>query len=267
VTTPRDPRDPWHPDQPRPDEVARWEADIERTRRRQGGMPVLPRVGDGITTQINFFESYSQLAAVAMARAAFYGELLQQQMDAEHGTGGGTRDGAVVGAGLVGFTYATNVVGPARDQEVELTATGEQARALVELEYRERREAARLIERAVAMDIDLRRADVIQSYAGTISAALQALVLELGMSLDDEPILRAAQRAALSARRMMGHDDGDPDTHIGARMSAAERVESLRAALAVAERAAASAAAAAPQLTIDAAPEAGPDVEPDGEPG
>jgi hypothetical protein len=199
-------------------------------------MPTLPRVGDGLHTSLNFLDAYAQLAAVAMARAEFYGELLQAQMTADADASGSTLGGPTIGAGLVGYTYTASVLGPAREQEVEVTATGEQVRALVEMERWERKEAARLIERAVAMNVQLHQTEVIRSYASTISTALQALVIELGLSMDDEPTLRAAQRAALSARRMMGHDDGDPDTHIGPRMSAHERAAVLRAALADAER-------------------------------
>jgi hypothetical protein len=228
------------------------EREIERQTlalsRGDGAIPRMPYLGDGRTRAVNFLEAYARLVAVSVARAEFYGELLAEQFeqdraraeraDREHLAPGVDPDPGSMAdptAGLIGFTYATNVLGPARDQEIELTATGEEVRALVRLEAEERDRAAKLIEKAVKMGVQLQQVEVIRSYAATISAALQGVVGELGLSMRSEPVLRAAQRAALTARRQLGQDDGDPDLHVGPRMTAVERVTALREALARAE--------------------------------
>ena len=211
-----------------------WEVLPRRVRAR------LPRVGDGTTERIALLDSYAELAAVAMARARFLGELLEQQWRAaqedEPDTWGPIDPATGLGgpgdaAGLIGFTYAAAVVGHGEGAALERVATGEEVRALVELEARERDRAQKLIETALKIGISLSEIDTIRTYAGTIAAALQAFVAELGLPMEDAPVLRAAQRAGLAARRSLGHDDGDPDVHIGPQMSPSERVAALRAAL------------------------------------
>lgn len=206
----------------------------------------MPRVGDGVTQRINLLASYAELAAVAMARAQFLGDLLEQQWQAaDYGALDGDQmapadpetglGGPETAAGLIGYTYSSAVVGHGDGATLERTATGEQIRALVELEGRERDRAAKLIESCLKIGVELEQVEVIRAYARTISVAIQGIVSELGLSMTDEAVLRAAKRSALAARRAMGQDDGDPDMHIGPAPTAGERVRVLRAALDTAE--------------------------------
>jgi hypothetical protein len=218
-----------------------WDA-VVRPRRVRAR---LPRVGDGITQRINLLDAYAELAAVAMARAQFYGELLDAQFEHAQGgeqTAGYGDDDAATGlggpedaAGLIGYTYAASVVGHGEGAMLERVATGEEVRALVELEGKERDRAAKLIETCMKIGVELQQVEVIRSYARTIATALQSMVDELGLDLRQEPVLRAAKRAGLQARRAMGQDDGDPDIHIGPALSPQERVSALRSALEGAE--------------------------------
>jgi len=195
----------------------------------------LPRLGDGVTERINLLEAMAELASVAVARARFLGELLEAQWLAAEGEPGAGLDGPPESSGLVGYTYAAEVVGSGAGATLERSVTGEQIRALVVLEAAERDRAARLIDTCLKIGVALHTTEVVRSYAGSVAAALQAMVAELGLSLDDVPVLRAAQRAGLAARKALGQDDGDPDVQVGPALSAAERVRALSAALAVAE--------------------------------
>lgn len=195
----------------------------------------LPRLGDGVTERVNLLEAMAELTSVSMARARFLGELLEAQwLNAADGSSGGL-DGPPESSGLVGYTYAAEVVGSGAGATLERSVTGEQIRALVELEARERDRAAKLIDTCLRIGVSLHTVEVVRTYAGSVAAALQALVGELGLSMDDVPVLRAAQRAGLAARQALGQDDGDPDVMVGPALSAAERVRALSAALAVAE--------------------------------
>lgn len=204
-----------------------------------------PRVGDGVTERINLLEAFAELCAVSVARADYYGRLLAEQIE----RASGTRDvdepsrvgwpGPTGAGGLIGYTLATNVTGPVANQEIEVTPTGEEVRALVKLEAEERDRAARLIKDALKVGISLQQVEVIRSYAGTVAAALHTVTAELGFTMDDDIVQRAAKRAALAARRALGEDDGDPDVHAGPALTAVERVRILREALARAEQRAA----------------------------
>ena len=200
----------------------------------------LPRVGDGVTARVDLLESYAELVAVAMARARFLGELLADQLDAHGGDEGNPYDYTGGGLapevrGLIGQTVQVSVVGNGPSAELDVTPTGEEVRALVRLEAEERDRAARLIEKALRIGVSLQQVEMLRTYGTTVATALQTYTLELGLSLDDEPVLRAAQRAGLTARRQLGQDDGDPDRVIGPRMAPSERVTALREALKVAE--------------------------------
>lgn len=184
-----------------------------------------PRVGDGVTERVSMIDAYADLVAVSMARARFLGELLAEQIEAA--------DPPV--QGLIAETLTPTVVGNGPSAELELTPTGEEIRALVVLEAQERDRAAKLIEKALRVGVQIEQLEALRTYGTTIAAALQAFVLEIGLSLDDEPVLRAAQRAGLTARRQLGAEDGDPDRLIGPRMAPSERVTALREALRVAE--------------------------------
>lgn len=242
--------EPWR-EGPIPDDV------LQRAHRAvtgRGRTPRLPRVGDGQTARVDLLESFAELVAVSMARAQFLGELLADQLDREteraearvrdrHPTEMDHLDPAPPRMGddgdpvpgLIGFTYSPQVVGPPADQAVEMVPVGEEIRALVKLEAEERDRAAKLIERALKIGVTLQQLEMLRTYGTTIAAALQTFAVEVGLSLDDEPVLRAAQRAGLTARRTLGQDDGDPDRLIGPRMAPGERVSALREALRVAE--------------------------------
>lgn len=237
--------DPWHPGHPRPEVLDRAQAALTR----HGHAGGLPRVGDGIERTISLVDAYAELVAVAMARAAFYGELLAVQFTAARAEPRDADDaadtpwddapGSPVGlggdeltGGLIGYTYTAATVSEGRDQtRVERTATGEQVRALVNLEAAERDRAAKLIRDALRIGLDLQKIEVMRGYAATTAAALRALIAELGLSFNDEPVLRAAKRAGLAARRAVGADDGDPDVAVGPALTAAERDRVLTAAL------------------------------------
>lgn len=206
-----------------------WSTSAIATRAKR--MRGFPRVGDGVHQQINLLESYVQLAAVAMARAEFYGELLAAQLDkaASEATDGNST------SGLIAETITVSVVGNGPSAELQETPTGEEIRALVELEAKERDRAAKLIKDAVSMGAQIQQTEALRTYGNTIAAALQTFTVEVGLSLNDEPVLRAAQRAGLTARRQLGQEDGDPDRLVGPRMAPGERVSALREALRVAE--------------------------------
>lgn len=210
--------EPWR-EGPIPDDVQ------DRAHAAVRGRSRLPRVGDGQTQRVDLLESFAELVAVSMARAQFLGELLAEQIEAA----------STPTEGLVAETLTVSVVGNGPSAELEATPTGEEIRALVKLEAEERDRAAKLIEKALKIGVTLQQVEMLRSYGTTIAAALQTFVIEVGLSLDDEPVLRAAQRAGLAARRSMGTDDGDPDRLVGPRMAPSERVSALRQALQAAE--------------------------------
>jgi len=229
----------------------RMEREIRRREREVLGPrePVrFPFIGDNVTTAVDLLESYAELVAVAMARARFLGALLAEQFAGAQATAGepgepargtrGPRDGdpaglggPVTAAGLVGYTYSGAVVGMGEDATYETVATGEEVRGLVRLEAEERDRAARLIKDALKIGLDLEKIEVMRGYAATATAAMRALIAELGLDCNAEPVLRAAGRAGLTARRTLGHDDGDPDVHAGPALSTAEQARVLGDAL------------------------------------
>ncbi len=209
----------------------------------------LPYVGDGVDRTMSLVDNYAELIAVSMARARFYGELLAAQREAavggerdpwqdDSGDGDGDAEDTASGlggpssaAGLIGFTYAAATVGDRGSTELDRVATGEEIRGLVKLEADERDRAARLIKDALRLGADLQKTEVMRGYAATVSAALRVLIGELGLSMDDATVLRAAKRAGLAARRAVGQDDGDPDLLIGPALTSAERGRLLADAL------------------------------------
>ncbi|TCK25438.1 hypothetical protein EV378_1246 [Pseudonocardia endophytica] len=155
--------------------------------------------------------------ALATERAAWLGARLAEQIAAE---------GV---AGVVGESRALSADG-------EPVTLGEFARVLWEAEARERANVATLAERVARLGLDSR--DAQQDSARWTASALRTFVAELGLSDRDEPTWRAAKRAAIVARRAMGHEDADPDVHAGPRLSLRERATLLREAAERAERAA-----------------------------
>lgn len=152
---------------------------------------------------------------LAQDRAAWLGEKLRAQV---------AREGV---DGVVGDAYAITLDG-------RRVKVGEYARVLFEQERAERAHVAVLAERVARLGLDQRAA--LLDAGRSVVASLQAFVHELGFTLDDERVSRAAQRAVLAGRRAAGSDDGDPDVLIGPRLSAEQRADVLRSALMVAER-------------------------------
>lgn len=238
--------------------LRRAERRLEQLRARPG----VPFIGDGVGRTVNLLDDYVDVIAVCKARCQFLGELLADQyaaaqdgdvsagpawgadsdtwdvgpgVDATEPAGSATGlGGPAPAAGLVGYTYTASVVGEGgRDgaTSLERVATGEQMRALVELEGKERDRLAALLKDAARLGMDLERTEVMRGYAATASAAMRTLIAELGLDMNAEPVLRAAGRAGLIARRTLGHDDGDPDMHAGPALTHAERARVLTAAL------------------------------------
>ena len=229
-------RTPWHPGEPRPEVLDRAALRVHQLQ----GEPGLPHVGEGPAAAVDLVAAYAELVAVAMARARFLGALLADQYaDARAADDAGGRqprdespDGPPGISGLVGYTYQAAVVGVGEAATYERAPTGEEIRGLVRLEAEERDRAARLIRDALRIGVDLQRTEMMLGYARTASAAMRALIGELGLDVHSEPVLRAAGRAGLTARRALGHDDGDPDVHAGPALSPAERARVLDDALA-----------------------------------
>lgn len=197
-----DPADPLSPQAPAAN-------DLER-RLRQHARRQLPHLASADLRPIQFAEAYAQLAAVAMARAEFYGSLLATQFglwdaegyasevdpkwneddDYDPGDGDGMK-------ALVGNTYDLSKDGLA-------VPTGEAIRALVKLEAEERDRAAKLMRDGIRIGIEAKQVDVMRSYGRTVVASLRALCAELGIDWAEEGTRLAARRAIISARTSLG---------------------------------------------------------------
>lgn len=156
-----------------------------------------------------------RLLQVAQERQRWLATLLAGQIEAE-----GLQ-------GIVGESYAVTADG-------ESVRMGEHLRALYVAEQDERERCAALAERIARLGLD--QGLVMRDTARWIARALETLTNELGLSFKDNDVLRTARRAGLTARRSMGHDDGDIDTHAGPRLTAAERARILREAAEKAQR-------------------------------
>lgn len=175
-------------------------AAIELQRKR------LPFYGSPDVQSVQFANGFAELAAVALARANFYGELLAAQFAA---------DGM---EGLVGYEMAA---ASGRDG-VEIFRKGEKARALVALEAEERDRAAALIEKGVRLGMEAKNVDAMRTYGKTVAEALKALCEEMGITWTAPETRRAAQRAVLTARERLGFDLR-PAATVGPALSAEER--------------------------------------------
>lgn len=197
-----DPADPLSPQAPATNELER--------RLRQHARRQLPHLASADLRPIQFAEAYAKLAAVAMARAEFYGGLLAEMFGAwdRHGVADGVDpkwnedddydpgDGDGMKA-LVGNTYDLSKDGIA-------VPTGEAIRALVKLEAEERDRAAKLMRDGIRIGIEAKQVDVMRSYGRTVVASLRALCLEMGIDWADEATRLAARRAIISARTSLG---------------------------------------------------------------
>jgi hypothetical protein len=170
----------------------------------------LPTLASKDLRPVQFAETFARLAAIAEARAVFYGELLadlyerysehgaryvrsEDDEDHEHyypGDGDGLR-------ALIGDVYSVTKDGDA-------VAIGEAIRALVKLEAEERDRAADLAYKGIRVGIEAKQVDVMRSYGRTVVASLRALCAELGIDWGEETTRLAARRAIISARTSLG---------------------------------------------------------------
>lgn len=170
----------------------------------------LPTLASEDLRPVQFAETFARLAAIAMARAEFYGELLadlharydedgarevrdQDDEDREHyypGDGDGLR-------ALIGDVYSVSKDGDA-------VAVGEAVRALVKLEAEERDRAADLAYKGIRIGVEAKQVDVMRSYGRTVVASMRALCAELGVDWSEETTRLAARRAIITARTSLG---------------------------------------------------------------
>lgn len=197
-----DPGDPLSPQAPARNDLERK---LRAHARRQ-----LPHLASVDLRPVQFAEAYAKLAAIAMARAEFYGSLLAEAFGAwdQHGTASGVDpdwdedddydpgDGDGMKA-LVGNTYDLSREGIA-------VPTGEAIRALVKLEAEERDRAAKLMRDGIRIGIEAKQVDVMRSYGRTVVASLRALCVELGIDWGDERTRLSARRAIITARTSLG---------------------------------------------------------------
>lgn len=117
----------------------------------------------------------AQQLQLATDRAAWLGARLAEQV-AREGVGG--------------------VVGDHRgiDGDGRVVKLSEYARQLAEQEFRERQHVASLSERIARLGLDAGAHN--RDIGRTAAEAMKALVVELGLSLDDQAVLEAAQRVA-----------------------------------------------------------------------
>lgn len=172
----------------------------------------LPHLASDDLRPVQLAELYADLAATAAARAAYYGRLLAQAV-AEEGV-----------AALVGAKRTASVVSMGKDmpQVVELNQVGEEVRALVELEGRERDRAERLAREAIKLGVEASRVDVMRGYGRAVAEVARQFAGELGVDFADPATRRAAQRAVLAAQRSLGLGDRAPE-EAGPALSEVER--------------------------------------------
>lgn len=194
-----DPADPLSPQPP-----AR--TDIER-RLRQHARRQLPHLASEDLRPVQFAEVFAKLAALAMAKAEFYGQLLAAQYEAygeQIELDGWDEDADYDPGRHNGSTRA--LIGPVLDLTRDGTPVpvGEAVRALVKLEAEERDRAADLAYKGIRIGIEAKQVDVMRSYGKTVVASLRALCLELGIDWGEESTRLAARRAIISARTSLG---------------------------------------------------------------
>jgi hypothetical protein len=194
-----DPADPLMPQAPA-------HSDLER-RLRAHARKQLPTLASPDLRPVQFAEVFARLAAVAMARAEFYGQLLASQYEAfgeQIELDGWNEDADYDPGKHNGATRA--LIGPTLDLARDGTPvpTGEAVRALVKLEAEERDRAADLAYKGIRVGIEAKQVDVMRSYGRTVVASLRALCAELGIDWTEETTRLAARRAIVSARTSMG---------------------------------------------------------------
>jgi hypothetical protein len=150
----------------------------------------LPYYGSPETRQIQFANGFAELAAVAFARAEFYGALLASQFEAD-----GMR-------GLVGYEMAA----AASKDDIEVYEKLERVRGLVELEAAERDRAAAMTEKGIRLGMEASKVDALRSYGKTVAEFARAMAQEFGLDWNAEPTRRGVQRALLTARQRLGFE-------------------------------------------------------------
>jgi hypothetical protein len=164
----------------------------------------LPYYGSPDVKAIQFANGFAELAAVAFARAEFYGALLASQYDA---------DGM---KGIVGYEMAATMA--TRDSDPEIYEKLERVRALVELEAAERDRAAAMTEKGIRLGMEASKVDALRSYGQTVAQFARAMAEEFGINWSDPATRRGVQRALLTARQKLGFElrppavAGDPLT-------------------------------------------------------
>lgn len=197
--------DPGDPLSPQPSARTDLERQLRQHARRQ-----LPHLASTDLRPVQFAEVFAKLAAVAMAKAEFYGQLIadmydrydqdgarevRDEDDEDHeryypGDGKGIR-------ALVGDIYSVS-------REGDAVAVGEAIRALVKLEAEERDRAADLAYKGIRVGIEAKQVDVMRTYGRTVVAAMRALCLEMGIDWGSEETRLKARRAIITARTSLG---------------------------------------------------------------
>lgn len=152
----------------------------------------LPYYGSPETKQIQFANGFAELAAVAFARAEFYGALLASQFEA---------DGM---EGLIGYEMAATMA--TRESDPEIYKKLERVRGLVELEAAERDRAAAMTEKGIRLGMEASKVDALRSYGKTVAEFARAMAQEFGLDWNAEPTRRGVQRALLTARQRLGFE-------------------------------------------------------------
>lgn len=171
----------------------------------------LPYYGSPDTRAIQFANGFAELAAVAFARAEFYGALLASQFD---------HDGM---EGLIGYEMAA----AASKDDIEVYEKAEKMRALVALEAEERDRAAAMTEKGIRLGMEASKVDAMRSYGKTVAEFARAMAHEFGLDWSAEPTRRGVQRALLAARQKLGFELKPPSA-AGAPLTTEERAQARR---------------------------------------
>jgi len=169
----------------------------------------LPYYGSPDVRQIQFANGFAELAAVAFARAEFYGALLASQF---------ADDGM---RGIVGYEMAATMA--TRDSDPEIFKKLERVRALVELEAAERDRAAAMTEKGIRLGMEASKVDALRSYGQTVAQFARAMAEEFGINWSDPATRRGVQRALLAARQRLGFELRTP-AEAGPALTAEEKV-------------------------------------------
>jgi hypothetical protein len=144
---------------------------------------------DGITPRA----AVAGMLALSWRRAELLSEALRQQVEAANGEG--------TPGGLIGHRYS------ASEAAGGIYPTGEQARALVELERAERELVVKFAEAGHRMGIEEARVALAEEHGVIMANILAAALARLGLDPRD-PEVRAAVHAELMQLAARRRDDG-----------------------------------------------------------